>query len=68
MRHDAPLLLLLMRFFDDAESLFRLNCTIHLIVLKCRALGVFQTSPRLSFTEGSVSFKRALAQLAKSNE
>ena len=54
MRHDAPLLLLLMRFFDDAESLFRLNCTIHLIVLKNRALGVFQTSPRLRFTEPSL--------------
>ncbi len=54
MRHDAPLLLLLMLFFDDTESLFRLNCTIHLILLKCRALGVFQTSPRLRFTEPSL--------------
>lgn len=54
MRHDAPHLLLLMLFFDDAESLFRLNGTIHLIVLKCRALGVFQTSPRLRYAEGSL--------------
>ena len=67
MRHDAPLLLLLMLFFDDVESLFRLNCIAHLILLKCRALVVFQASPRLRYAEGSLSFKRALTRLVESN-
>ena len=54
MRHEDPHLLLLMLFFDDADSLFCSNCIAHLILLKCRALVVFQASPRLSYAEGSL--------------
>jgi len=50
------------------SSFFRSHRVILLTILKCRALIVFQTSPRLNNNEGSPFQQRALAHLVESKK
>jgi len=60
-------MLSMMQKFISVHILFIPHRNVLSILLICRALSVFQASPRLSYTEGSLIQQRALAHLVKAN-